>query len=698
MKKIFVVFSLIICTFAVSTQAQWYEGELDALKEKSFVASEHFQNPDNAVLREEICNILMSLYKYQNPDVVIEEKSNSFFDISDSPYKESIEEAYSLGLINGISESAFGGKDTLTREQFAAIIYRMHGSQITVTRKYEDFSSISEYALEAIDYCISKGIVKGTSKGYFSPKDTLTKAQALVIVSRIADMPKDKIYSEAAAFPKSVFEDSEYAYIVSNKENELVVLNKKTDTRKVISFDSVISSTIIDIGDSILVPKAFINSQGNPKHEDYQGGYIVNKKTYEITEFSSPWLLEPLAYYKDCIYYLDSTTEKYKYHLAKYNIRTGKTTISNCTMTSSYKFEYTDKNMLYLSGSSAEEVNKKILSYGIVYQIDLENLSVSEETHKYINALDAVTSKYYSYNKIENDKNHEIEANNRSIVLCNRFTNEIIKEIKAEDIFFEAGFNNAVVSPENKRDYLNYRACNIDDEIYILSEARSRLICISNDDMFDVDIDNFHLNHGEELLEVFSNNSGVKYALIDILFPREQAYKINDTSSGAAYSSVYNRRIFYGADPLPENARTGLEVLNFKKTFADNHKNPADLIYALNYYLTHECNYDYDSHNNPSSPIFSINDSTVCIVLHKKAVCSGYANAFNDVLRYAGVKCSIIEGQAHAWNVVELNGNKYYFDTTWNSGGKNENSYYMMSLEEISRDHTPYDRYLGYLY
>lgn len=58
-----------------------------------------------------------------------------------------------------------------------------------------------------------------------------------------------------------------------------------------------------------------------------------------------------------------------------------------------------------------------------------------------------------------------------------------------------------------------------------------------------------------------------------------------------------------------------------------------------------------------------------------KAVCEGYARAFQYLLYQAGTQCLLVEGssvrpggsrgEAHAWNLVEINGKYYHVDVTW---------------------------------
>lgn len=85
-----------------------------------------------------------------------------------------------------------------------------------------------------------------------------------------------------------------------------------------------------------------------------------------------------------------------------------------------------------------------------------------------------------------------------------------------------------------------------------------------------------------------------------------------------------------------------------------------------------------------------------------KAVCAGYARAYQVLMNKAGIKCWYVEGtspnpnnqggdpERHAWNLVFLDGACYYTDVTWDDHRPaNFHHYLNLSLEQISTDHFP---------
>ena len=64
------------------------------------------------------------------------------------------------------------------------------------------------------------------------------------------------------------------------------------------------------------------------------------------------------------------------------------------------------------------------------------------------------------------------------------------------------------------------------------------------------------------------------------------------------------------------------------------------------------------------------NQNICSVFLGRESVCLGYAKAVQYLLRQVGVESvvvtgSVITGEAHAWNLVKINGQYYYLDATW---------------------------------
>jgi transglutaminase/protease-like cytokinesis protein 3 len=109
----------------------------------------------------------------------------------------------------------------------------------------------------------------------------------------------------------------------------------------------------------------------------------------------------------------------------------------------------------------------------------------------------------------------------------------------------------------------------------------------------------------------------------------------------------------------------------------------------------------------------------------KMAVCEGYARLFKRMCDYAGLRTDVVSGYTkdkpsdigrmgelnHAWNGIILDGEYYYLDVTWASGGctvgkkgklenfhKDYNNYYWLTpANKFFRDHFPQDPKLPHI-
>lgn len=52
-------------------------------------------------------------------------------------------------------------------------------------------------------------------------------------------------------------------------------------------------------------------------------------------------------------------------------------------------------------------------------------------------------------------------------------------------------------------------------------------------------------------------------------------------------------------------------------------------------------------------------------LLEKKTVCKGFSTIIQALAEYYGLKCEVIRNDTHAWNYIELDGEKYEDDFTW---------------------------------
>ena len=108
--------------------------------------------------------------------------------------------------------------------------------------------------------------------------------------------------------------------------------------------------------------------------------------------------------------------------------------------------------------------------------------------------------------------------------------------------------------------------------------------------------------------------------------------------------------------------------------------------------LIEQVDYNPDAENN---------QNIISVFLNGETVCQGYACATQYLLRLLNIQCAIVtgkaDGDAHAWNLVRMDGDYYYLDTTWGNSryyGKDRSAekyvnynYLGITSEEISISH-----------
>lgn len=159
----------------------------------------------------------------------------------------------------------------------------------------------------------------------------------------------------------------------------------------------------------------------------------------------------------------------------------------------------------------------------------------------------------------------------------------------------------------------------------------------------------------------FSFNSGrfsTTIKLHSILSPEEQKRA----------SDLMNKKVFNIISQIPSNASAYEKEL------------------FIHDYLVDNCTYSKNAVQDPK--IFT---SYGCLV-EEKAVCEGYAKAAQILMCAAGIECRTVIGargsEAHMWNMVNINGDWYHVDVTWeNKDPIRKYSYFNVTDDIIKRDH-----------
>ena len=118
--------------------------------------------------------------------------SDIFDDILDSAYyADAVVWAYQSGVTTGRSTGIFDPNGTITRGEAVTFLWRAVGKPIPLSTEnpFEDISP-EDYWYDAVLWAYSNQITNGTDARHFSPGNTLTRAQMVTFLWRVAGQPE----------------------------------------------------------------------------------------------------------------------------------------------------------------------------------------------------------------------------------------------------------------------------------------------------------------------------------------------------------------------------------------------------------------------------------------------------------------------------------------------------------------------------
>ena len=176
----------------------WYFNDLKYVIERGMMngTSDTTFSPEGTITRAMIVTILHRMEGQP------EAAASAFTDVvKGSWYEKAVNWASEQGVVNGMSAKSFAPNNAITREQFAAILYRYadtnglleagnapgYYKDSGVLDKYSDAGKVSEYAAEAMAWANEEGLINGVTDTTLVPQGKATRAQAAAILRRFCD-------------------------------------------------------------------------------------------------------------------------------------------------------------------------------------------------------------------------------------------------------------------------------------------------------------------------------------------------------------------------------------------------------------------------------------------------------------------------------------------------------------------------------
>lgn len=170
---------------------EWAVPAIEGLLEKGIVngkAAGIFA-PEDKVLREEFTKMVVLAV---NPDGG--GRKMAFSDVTENDwYYSYINAAYGCGIINGVSETAFGAGAFITRQDMCVIIanaleVKNKAAQASGKIEFSDSDEIADYAKEAVDMLVGLGVLNGYEDNTFRASGNATRAEAAKMIYALLEI------------------------------------------------------------------------------------------------------------------------------------------------------------------------------------------------------------------------------------------------------------------------------------------------------------------------------------------------------------------------------------------------------------------------------------------------------------------------------------------------------------------------------
>ena len=171
------------------TSVPWAYDSIIALAKRGVISGygDGSFKPNNNITREEVVKIIVESFS-----LLDKEATCDFNDVLPFEwYAGYVASAYNRGVVSGLGNGSFGVGMPVSRQDMATMLHRVVINKNIQKKKsvemplFADASSISNYAVDAVKYFCETGVMNGTDKNLFSPKEVASRAMAAKVVYMI---------------------------------------------------------------------------------------------------------------------------------------------------------------------------------------------------------------------------------------------------------------------------------------------------------------------------------------------------------------------------------------------------------------------------------------------------------------------------------------------------------------------------------
>lgn len=159
-------------------ESHWAYNNIISLYNKGIISGkgDKLFDPDGYLTRGEAAKMICEAYGLSG------DGENPFYDTADKWYADYAMICYKNKLINGMTETYFGGDEKITRQDLCVILYRLKNAEANSELTFADSEEIADYAKEAVAYMTENKIINGFSDNTFRPNEFCTRSQMAKIL------------------------------------------------------------------------------------------------------------------------------------------------------------------------------------------------------------------------------------------------------------------------------------------------------------------------------------------------------------------------------------------------------------------------------------------------------------------------------------------------------------------------------------
>ena len=162
----------------------WAKGQIDEFIDKGYIKGypDGTFRPDNSITRAEFV-------KMMNARFGLTSTSEATFEDTKSHWaKDDIDIAVTNKVAQGVSLTSFNPDAPITREEAAKMISNYKKLDDSVHNKltsYKDANQVSTWAKNSVEGVMEAGYMNGYPDNTFKPKNNISRAEAVVTLSRV---------------------------------------------------------------------------------------------------------------------------------------------------------------------------------------------------------------------------------------------------------------------------------------------------------------------------------------------------------------------------------------------------------------------------------------------------------------------------------------------------------------------------------